>query len=380
VRTVRLFSDFAHHGNAVPAANCRFVHSEYDAGQLLPATFTVINADGTVHQRFPQACRGYHGFSDVGDHIVTGCASNRDGAGHLMVLRYNAASDKYTLVQPKYPNRDPNNTLRVGTVWSSAGLGYAIANYGNIGILRVDPLSDRDLTSEDLLIFPLLQWPSDVNPARACIMDLQRGGSHRFVVSPPSGFLFLYDSADFEKAPIVIDLFPELRASLKRSNYSCAGQLERRAVVGSRFAFVYRRAMSTTEVMLIDLETGQVLPAVTIPDGLITGINVSMIDAVPTPTTTKAAARQCLAAAEAGESTGLAASAGSGDGEDNKSLRGAVIGLSVALVVLAVIVAIVVVVLVRSPRKRQFAYMGMPGKAENGDVQSQKSTTSLHVV
>ena len=333
ITPVRIFSDFAQHGNAWATHRCRFIRSEYKQGDVLPATFHVQDIDGNVLQTFEDACPRYHGFAIADGYEMAGCGSANEGGGHITALKYRSDLDRHVLTRIDYPDADQ----RTGSLYSAAALNFAIGNYGN-GVVRVTPSKGTIDAASDVMEWPAGAWPEGTARRSPCAWQLQRGGHFHLVAILPDGYLYLYYSEDFEAVPLRIDLFPELRMNLTRADYSCSGPMAVKLEVGARYGFVYRSAQDATHLTKIDLDEGTISGVVALPDSVHgkVGDMAVIIPALPSDTADPA---DCVTSlGTTADPSKVAGSSGNGDDDNN----GTVIALAIsfAVVVLAMLVLI----------------------------------------
>lgn len=257
---MQLFSSFAQKGNAWRTSRCRFVRSVYNPDEVQPRSFQVQAADGTVLQAFADACPQYTGYVSTRGYEMAGCGTAAEGAGHIMVLRYHADLDRHVLTRLSYPDVH----LRTSTLYATSDLGYAIAGYGN-GVLRASPSKGRIDPAEDVLEWPVGAWPAGAVVRQPCQWGLQRGGHHHVVAVLPDGYLYLYASDTFTLPPLRVDLFPELRAGLARTNYTCEGRLAVELRLGSAHGYVARPGFNGTTLLQIDLNTALLVRTIPLP-------------------------------------------------------------------------------------------------------------------
>jgi hypothetical protein len=339
IKPVRLFSDYAHHGNAWATHRCRFVCSVYKEDDVLPATFQVQDVDGNVLQTFEDGCPAYHGFAITDGYEMAGCGSADSGGGHIMVLKYRADLDRHVLTRLEYPD----GHLRTGTLKTAPALSFAIGNYGD-GVLRASPSKGLIDPAVDVMQWPAGAWPLGTALRRPCAWDVQRGGHHHLVAILPDGYMYIYYAEDFAAVPLRIDLFPELRANLTRADYSCSSQLAVRLEVGTRYGFVYRSAVAPSHLVKIDLDEGVRMADVALPASVTGGQIGDMAMVVPALSSQVADRVDCAMTSGPSGPSGVSPS-----GSGNDSSDGAITALAVTLVV--VVIALVVLLVIANRRR-----------------------------
>jgi preprotein translocase subunit SecG len=338
-----IFRDFAQHGNAWPTGDCRFIRSLSVANNSLPNSFEMVDLNGNVLQSFPDACVRYHGYTAVNGYELAGCGSLQEGAGHVMVLQYQAGTGRSTLIQMRYPH--PN--MRSGTLYGNQDMSYALGNYGNTplgynGIVRLTPSKGTIDNATDVLFFPREAWPATATGARStCGMGLQQGGNDLFITALPDGYLYIYRSENFSITPMRVDLFPETRANLTRAMYSCTGPQAIRLEIGSRYAFVLRTVLDPNRLMRIDLDLGVADMFVTLPAGLpgtaIGDMHVTVPEAVSVPSCVAAFLAQSGSGTGSGNGGNTGASGSSSSDSDNRATIALAVLLGVAILALIVL-------------------------------------------
>eukprot|EP00048_Salpingoeca_helianthica_P006132 m.95245 g.95245 ORF g.95245 m.95245 type:complete len:733 (+) comp13887_c1_seq2:516-2714(+) len=334
-----IFRDFAQHGNAWPTGDCRFIRSISVANNSLPNSFEMVDLNGNVLQSFPNACVRYHGYTAINGFEVAGCGSRDEGAGHVMVLQYQASAGRSNLMQMSYPH--PN--LRSGTIYGNADMSYAIGNYGSTplgynGIIRITPTKGTIDNATDVLFFPREAWPVTATGARStCAMGMQQGSSALFLAALPDGYLYIYRSDNFSVTPIRVDLFPETRANLTRAMYSCTGAQAIRLEIGSRYAFVLRTVLDPARLMRIDLDLGVADSFITLPSGLPGSAIGDMIVAVPETPQTLPCVSNLQSSTSNTNTQGSGAGSSSSSSDDNRATIALAVLLGVAILALIVL-------------------------------------------
>lgn len=365
-----LFRDFAQHGNAWPTGDCKFIRSISVQNNSLPNSFEMIDLSGNVLQSFPNACVLYHGYNAIVGYELAGCGSAIEGAGHVMALQYNSNTGRSVLSQIRYPH--PN--MRSGTLYANLDMDYAIGNYGSSAmgynaIIRIRPSTGVINNATDVLYFPRNAWSLSATTRNTCAMGMQQSGySNLLLAALPDGYLYLYSSSNFSVTPIRVDLFPETRANLTQSMYSCTGSQAIKLEIGARYAFVLRTVLDPTRLMRIDLVLGVSDIMVTLPSGLPGSAVGDMIVVVPSDNTEPI----CSAAAGTGGSgTGNGAGSGSGTGASSSSSSNDSTITALAVLLGVAILAVVLLGVGFFYHVRRTASMS-PAKFENAETGSSK--------
>lgn len=321
-----------------------------EPGAVLPNSLEVVDMDGKVVQTMSNACPGYHGFAIADEYEMLGCeaANAGNGGGHILAIRFDKSTNQHHMVKLTYPDTDQ----RSGTLHAVPGTSFAIGNYFR-GVVRADPTVGSIDAARDVLSFPAESWPADDTRGRVCSWAVQKGGSAQVVAALPDGYLYLYNSSDFSINPRRLDIFSELRSTLVRANYSCAGAQSVKVEVGTRMAFVSRPGISEASILQVDLELATVTE-LTVPESL-AGKVADMLMVEPAAAVgTDANSDECAeahSAARSAASSDTAASSGASSGDDNSD-HSTIVGLTVAMGLIAILLIIVAVLLLLALRKQ----------------------------
>jgi ABC-type Zn uptake system ZnuABC Zn-binding protein ZnuA len=123
-----------HHGVAVPLGD-RIVLSVPDTQNMdyaLPLGIEVRDMRNNVVASFADQCPGLHGEASSGAFTAFGCADR------VLVLERNG--DDFSVKSLRYAPETPSGT-RVGTVIGHEKQNFFIGNFGQTGLVRIDPIA-----------------------------------------------------------------------------------------------------------------------------------------------------------------------------------------------------------------------------------------------
>jgi len=123
-----------HHGVAVPLGD-RIVLSVPDTQNMdyaLPLGIEVRDMRDNVVASFADQCPGLHGEASSGAFTAFGCADR------VLVLERNG--DEFSVKSLRYAPETPSGT-RVGTVIGHEKQNFFIGNFGQTGLVRIDPIA-----------------------------------------------------------------------------------------------------------------------------------------------------------------------------------------------------------------------------------------------
>ncbi len=124
-----------HHGVAVPLGD-RIVLSVPDTQNLdyaLPLGIEVRDMQDNVVASFADQCPGLHGEASSGAFTAFGCADR--------VLVLERSGDDFSVKSLRYAPETPSGT-RVGTVIGHEKQNFFIGNFGQTGLVRIDPIAE----------------------------------------------------------------------------------------------------------------------------------------------------------------------------------------------------------------------------------------------
>jgi ABC-type Zn uptake system ZnuABC Zn-binding protein ZnuA len=122
-----------HHGVAVPLGD-RIVLTVPDTQNLdyaLPLGIEVRDMQDNIVASFPDQCPGLHGEASSGAFVAFGCTDR------VLVLERNG--NAFSVKSLRYAPETPSGT-RVGTIIGHEKQNFLIGNFGQTGLVRIDPI------------------------------------------------------------------------------------------------------------------------------------------------------------------------------------------------------------------------------------------------